>query len=74
LQDLTLPVDVPGKAVRDSFKDRQFHEQYKKVIGLHPTPLMPEEQQKLIAELPRDNEVIKVFKTIAGMDPLSLRG
>ena len=65
--------DILRQAVRDSFKDRQFHEQYKKLLGLYPTPLMAEEQQKLIAELPRDNEVIKVFKTIAGMDPLPPR-
>jgi tripartite-type tricarboxylate transporter receptor subunit TctC len=65
--------DILRQAVRETFKDRQFHEQYKKVLGLYPTPLMPEEQQKLIAELPRDNEVIKVFKTIAGMDPLPPR-
>ena len=72
-----LPPSTPEKlaeilrqAVRDSFKDRQFHEQYKKTLGLYPTPLMPEEQQKLVAELPRDS---KVFKTIAGIDPLPPR-
>ncbi len=65
--------DILRQAIRDTFKDRQFHEQYKKVLGLPPTPLMPEEQQKLVAGLPRDNEVIKVFKTIAGMDPLPPR-
>jgi tripartite-type tricarboxylate transporter receptor subunit TctC len=75
-----LPPSTPEKlaeilrqAFRDSYKDRQFHEQYKKVLGLYPTPLMPEEQQKLVAELPRDSEVIKVFKTIAGIDPLPPR-
>ena len=54
-----LPPSTPQKlaeilrqAVRDTFKDRQFHEQYKKVIGVYPTPLMGEEQQKLIAALP----------------------
>ena len=35
--------------------------------------LMPEDQQKLVAAVPRDNEVIKVFKIIAGMDPLPPR-
>jgi len=34
---------------------------------------MPEEQQKLVAELPRELEVVKVFKTIAGMDSLPPR-
>lgn len=75
-----LPPSTPEKhaevlrqAFRDTFKDRQFHEQYKKVLGLYPTPLMGEAQQKLVATLPRDAEVVKVFKTIAGMDPLPPR-
>ena len=75
-----LPPSTPQKfaeilrqAFRDTFKDRQFHEQYKKVIGVNPTPLVGEEQQKLVATLPRDNEVIKVFKTISGIDPLPPR-
>ncbi len=75
-----LPPSTPQKfaeilrqAFRDTFKDRQFHEQYKKVIGVNPTPLVGEEQQKLVAALPRDNEVIKVFKIISGMDPLPPR-
>ena len=75
-----LPPSTPQKlaeilrqTVREIFKDRQFHEQYKKVIGNYPTPLMGEEQQKLVAALPRDNEVIKVFKIISGMDPLPPR-
>jgi hypothetical protein len=34
---------------------------------------MPEGQQKLVAELPRDVEVNKIFKAIAGMDPLPPR-
>ena len=66
-------VEILRQAFRSSFEDRQFHEQYKKLLGLHPTPLMPEDQQKLVAELPRDIEVVKVFKTIAGMDPLPAR-
>ena len=50
-----------------------FTREYKKLLGLYPTPLMPEDQQKLVTELPRDNEVVRVFKTIAGMDPLPPR-
>ena len=75
-----LPPSTPEKhaevlrqAFRDTFKDRQFHEQYKKVLGLYPTPLMGEAQQKLVATLPRDTEVVKAFKAIAGMDPLPPR-
>ncbi|HWO42387.1 MAG TPA: hypothetical protein VNO43_11350 [Candidatus Eisenbacteria bacterium] len=75
-----LPPGTPEKiaeilrqAVRQTFKDRQFHEQYKKVLGVYPTPLMPEDQQKLVATLPRDPEVIRVFKVISGLDPLPPR-
>jgi len=63
-------VEILRQAFRSSFEDRQFHEQYRKLLGLHPTPLMPEDQQKLVAELPRDLEAVKVFKTIAGMGSL----
>jgi tripartite-type tricarboxylate transporter receptor subunit TctC len=65
--------EILRQAFRRSYEDRQFHEQYKKFIGLYPTPLMPEDQQKLVADLPRDTEVVRVFKTIAGMDPLPPR-
>ncbi len=75
-----LPPSIPEKfaeilrqAMRSTFEDRQFHEQYKKVLGLSPTPLMPQDQQKLVAELPRDTEVVTVFKTITGIDPLPPR-
>jgi hypothetical protein len=34
---------------------------------------MAEDQQKLVAELPRDSDVVRAFKTIAGMDPLPAR-
>ncbi len=66
-------VEILRQAFRSSFEDRQFHEQYKKQLGVLPTPLMPEEQQRLIAALPRDSEVVKVFKTVSGIDPLPPR-
>jgi hypothetical protein len=34
---------------------------------------MPEDQQRSIEELPRDAEVVEVFKKIAGVDPLPPR-
>jgi tripartite-type tricarboxylate transporter receptor subunit TctC len=66
-------VEILRQAFRRSYEDRQFHEQYKKLIGIYPTPLMAEDQQKLVAELPRDSDVVRAFKTIAGMDPLPPR-
>jgi hypothetical protein len=75
-----LPPNTPAKlaeilkqAFRSSFKDRQFHEQYRKLLRVDPTPLMPEDQQRLIEELPRDADVVEVFKKIAGVGPLPPR-
>jgi tripartite-type tricarboxylate transporter receptor subunit TctC len=61
------------QAIRRSFEDPQFHEAYKKLLGVEPTPLMPEDQQKLVADLPRDPEVVKAFAAIAEMGPLPPR-
>jgi hypothetical protein len=46
---------------------------YKKLLGVEPTPLMPENQQKLVADLPRDPEVAKAFAAIAEIGPLPAR-
>jgi tripartite-type tricarboxylate transporter receptor subunit TctC len=66
-------VGVLRQAFRRSFEDRQFYEQYKKLVGSAPSPLMPEDQQRLVSELPRDPEIAKVFKIISGMGPLPAR-
>ena len=61
------------QAIRRSFEDQQFHEAYKKLLGVDATPLMPEDQQQLVADLPRDPEVVKAFAMIADMGPLPPR-
>ena len=66
-------VRIVRQAMRRSFEDQQFHEAYKKLLGVAPTPLMPEDQQKLVADLPRDPEVAKAFAAIADMGPLPPR-
>jgi len=66
-------VQTVRQAIRRSFEDQQFHEAYKKLLGVEPTPLMPEDQQKLVADLPRDPEVVKAFAAIADMGPLPPR-
>jgi tripartite-type tricarboxylate transporter receptor subunit TctC len=61
------------QAMRKSFEDPEFHESYKKLLGVEPTPLMPEDQQKNVEDLPRDPEVAKAFAAIADMGPLPPR-
>jgi len=66
-------VQVLQDAMRKAFKDPGFHREFKRLAGFEVTPLMPEEQEKAIRELPRDAEVIELFKKLAGPDPLPTR-
>jgi hypothetical protein len=66
-------VQTIRQAIRRSFEDPQFHEAYKKLLGVAPTPLTPEDQQQLVTDLPREPEVVKAFATIADMGPLPPR-
>lgn len=75
-----LPLGTPGEPVKilqeamvRVFNDPGFHKEYKKLTGDEPTPLMPEEMDKAIKELPRDREIVDLFKKIAGGDPLPPR-
>ena len=66
-------VRILQEAVVKTFKDPAFHKDYKKLTGDDPTPLMPEEMDKAIKELPRDPEVVELFKKISGGGPLPPR-
>jgi tripartite-type tricarboxylate transporter receptor subunit TctC len=66
-------VDILRDAMRKTFKDPNFHKEFKKLVGDDPTPLMPEDQERSIKELPRDAQTIELFKKIAGGDPLPAR-
>ena len=47
-----------------TFKDPEFHKEYNKLVGEEPTPVMPEEMERLVKELPRDPEIVELFKKI----------
>jgi len=66
-------VEILQEAIRKSFKDAEFHKEFKKLTGDVPTPLMPETMDKYIRELPRSAEIIAVFHKIAGAGPLPAR-
>lgn len=66
-------VQILQEAIRKTFKDSEFHKEFKKLTGDDPTPLMPEAHEKAIRELPRDSEIVKLFKEIASGDPLPSR-
>lgn len=75
-----LPPGTPPeivKLLRDAmakaFKDPGFKEEFKKLMGSEPSPLTGEEVEASIRELPRDPEVIGLYKKMAEHGPLPPR-
>lgn len=69
----TEQVKILREAMVKAFNDRGFHADYKKLTGDEATPLMPDEMERAIRDLPRAPEIIELFKKIAGGGPLPPR-
>jgi tripartite-type tricarboxylate transporter receptor subunit TctC len=63
-------VQILQDAMRKALNDPDFHRDFKKLSGFDASPLMPEEQEKVVRELPRDPNVVQFFKKLSGGDPL----
>ena len=57
-------------ALRTTFRDPAFLSDFRKLTGADATPLTADEQMKSIREIPRDKEVIELFKKLVSADPL----
>jgi tripartite-type tricarboxylate transporter receptor subunit TctC len=75
-----LPPGTPAElvailrdAMRKTFQDPAFLSDFKKLTGDDASPLLPEEQEKIIKEIPREAEIIATFNLLAGGDPLPPR-
>ena len=66
-------VKILREAMAKTFKDPGFQQEFKKLMGREPTPLTGEEVEKAIRDLPRDPEVITLYKTLAEAGPLPPR-
>ncbi|MBM2805913.1 MAG: hypothetical protein HW419_3806 [Deltaproteobacteria bacterium] len=70
-------VDLLRKILRDAmaktFKDPAFQQEFKKLMGREPSPLTGEEVEKAVRELPRDAEVIALYKKLADSGALPPR-
>lgn len=66
-------IEIIKEALRKTFKDPVFLQEYRKLVGDDPTPLMPEENEKAIRELPRDKETVELYKKFAGAGPIPAR-
>jgi tripartite-type tricarboxylate transporter receptor subunit TctC len=66
-------VEILQEAFRKTYRDSEFHKEYKKLTADDPTPLLPENHEKAIREIPRDPEAIELFKKLVGAEPLPPR-
>ena len=66
-------VDIVQEAMRRTFKDAEFHREYRKVVGDEASPMAPEDLAKAIRDTPRDPELIEWFKVFSGAGPLPSR-
>jgi tripartite-type tricarboxylate transporter receptor subunit TctC len=75
-----LPPGTPPEAIhlwreamRKTFKDPAFLKEFKRLSADDATPLLPEAQEHVIKDIPRDSDVIALFNKIAGSEPLPPR-
>ena len=66
-------VQILQDAMRKIFKDAEFHKEFKKLTGDEASPLTPEAMESAIAGVPRDRNIIELFKTLAAGEPLPPR-
>lgn len=66
-------VKILREAVAKAFKDPGFHEDFKKLMGREPTPITGENVERAVRELPREAEVIALYKKLAESGPLPPR-
>jgi len=66
-------VSILKEAFRKTFQDPEFMKYFKKMMGAEASPLNAEEVEQAIAAIPRDPEVLALFKALAGPGPLPSR-
>jgi hypothetical protein len=74
---LFAPKGIPEMALRDLkqafskvWSDRQFVEEYARVIAEPNDPITGEEIEKALAQLPRDPKIMQMYKEISGLGTL----
>jgi tripartite-type tricarboxylate transporter receptor subunit TctC len=63
-------VEILKAAMIKTFTDPEFPAEYKKFTGDEATPLMPDEMERTLKELPRDPEIVALFKKLNAAGPL----
>ncbi len=65
--------EILREAFRKTYRDPEFHKEYKKLTNDDATPLLPEEMEKAVRAVPREREIVDIFQKIAGPDALPPR-
>ena len=60
-------------AFRKAYNDPEFSSNFRKLVGDDPSPLMPEELERVVREFPRDPKTTELYKRIAGQSSLPSR-
>lgn len=66
-------VKILRDAMAQTFKDPAFMQEFKKLMGREPSPLTGEAVQQVVKDLPREAEVIALYKQYAEGGPLPPR-
>lgn len=67
------PVRILRDAMRKALKDPQYLKEYEKLVAEPAMPMMPEDFDKALKDVPREAELVELFKKFAGAGPLSPR-
>ena len=67
------PVKILREATTRMYKDPEFQKDYKKLVGEEPSPLFAEDMERTIKELPRDPEIVELFKKLNAAGGMPIR-
>jgi len=66
-------VNILRDAMTKALRDPEFHKEFKKLMATDATPLTGEEMEVAIKQLPRDPEIVALYKKIADQGPVPAR-
>jgi tripartite-type tricarboxylate transporter receptor subunit TctC len=66
-------VEILKAAMIKTLTDPDFPAEYKKFTGDEASPLMPDEMEKALKQLPRESETVALFKKLNAAGPLPAR-
>jgi hypothetical protein len=66
-------VEILREGFRKAYQDPEFLQRFEKMTGDDASPLLPEEQEKMVRGIETDPATVQLFKRVAGAEPLPPR-